>query len=87
MSLLCVFESEAVGDGVRGVAAHGVLAADHVRPVDLAFVSRGERDGGAVGILDQEGHSPGSAGERSSGQRVGVYLVKSAFRDGYCASI
>ena len=42
MPLLCVLEAEAVGDDVRGVLAHGVHAADHVRPVDLALVACGE---------------------------------------------
>ncbi len=56
MPSLCVFEAEAVGYGVRGGPAHGVLAADHVRPVDLAPVVRGERDRGTVRVGDQEGH-------------------------------
>ena len=71
MPSLCVFEAEAVGYGVRGGPAHGVLAADHVRPVDLAPVVRGERDRGTVRVGDQEGHGAGPAGERPGRQRVG----------------
>lgn len=65
MPSLCVFEAEAVGYGVRGGPAHGVLAADHVRPVDLAPVVRGERDRGTVRVGDQEGHGAGPAASAS----------------------
>ena len=51
--------------------ADGVDAADHVRVVDLAPVLRGERDRGAVGVLDQEGRRLGLAGERTGRQGVG----------------
>ena len=71
MALLCVFESEAVGYGVCCGLADGVGAADHVRVVDLAPVLRGERDRGAVGVLDQEGRRLGLAGERAGRQGVG----------------
>lgn len=71
MPSLCVFESEAVGYGVRGGPAHGVLAADHVRPADPAPVARGEPDRGAAGVGDQECRRAGPAGERPRGQRVG----------------